>query len=488
MPTGTLFAAFCSGSNTERSVAMDCEKTTNLFRSTIEAQGAAKTAYLLGTPGLRTLGSVTGPGAGRGVFTQDEQTWSVVGSTLYELDLPSFVATARGTILDDGQPVSFASNGDAGRQLAVVGGGELKILDLDTNILTAAIALPLTNHPVSVGYIDGYFLLMEYDSLRIWYSAPKNGLSWDALDFFARATASDHFVNMAVANNRVWGFGNETTEAFEDVGDADTPFEPIKGSLFQIGLAGCWSLSVGINTLRWVGRSTRGGASVYQLNGYGGQRISTHAIDARLGSAHTLHDTEALTYDQDGHVFYALTVPALNQTVVWDETEQQWHDRASYDQTSGEEGTWRPRGHAYVGATHVVGSRDSGDFWALDLETYDDAGAILRAVRRAPYLGSSNGDLFLDRVELGIEPGVGLVTGQGSDPKVLLNISKDLGKTWFSAGTAEMGKMGEYGSAAIWRRLGRVRLDRLVLEIVVTDAVKRCFGPGLWITATPGRP
>jgi hypothetical protein len=145
------------------------------------------------------------------------------------------------------------------------------------------------------------------------------------------------------------------------------------------------------------------------------------------------------------------------------------------------------RGHAYVGQVHLVGSRTTGAICALELDTYDDDGAILRAVRRAPYLGSDSAYASIDRIELGIESGVGLNTGQGSDPQVELRISKDSGKTWFSAGNATIGKMGDYENRAYWTRLGRARVDRLVLEVVITDPIKRALGPGLWISVTPGR-
>jgi hypothetical protein len=489
-----LFAAFCGGSNTERSRTLDDELSVNLFPARVEGQGAAKQAWLQGTPGLKPLGTVA-TSVGRGVFTQDGRSWTVVGDQLYETTFDPttgalLTAVARGTIPNDGHLVSWASNGDGGNQLAIVGGGQLMILNLATNVLSAAIVVPLTNAPRFVGFLDGYFILSEVDSLRFWYSAIENGLLWDALEFATRSTASDRIVRLECANNRVWLFGSETSEAYEDVGDADNPFAPIKGSLFQIGIAGAWTLSLGVSTMRWVGRSSRGGAVVYRLDGYAGTRISTAAIEAALASATTLTDAEGLTYDQDGHLYYAVTCPSLGvagDTLVVDETVQQWHHRRAYNAPLGQEGKWRVRGHAYIGQVHVVGSWDSGSIWALDLNTYDDDGAILRARRRAPYLGAEHAWATIDRVELGCELGVGLVSGQGSDPQVELRVSKDAGKTWFSMGTAGIGKLGDSAlEGCTWRRLGRVRIDRLVLEVVITDPVKRAFGPGLWITATPG--
>jgi hypothetical protein len=489
-----LFSAFCGGSNTERSRTLDDEISVNLFPAKVEGQGATKQAWLQGTPGVKPLATVATVG-NRGIYTQDGRTWTVVGDTLYPLTVDPLTGAvtpgaALGTIPDDGHPVSWASNGDGGSQLAICGGGVLKILGLVTNVLSAAIVLPLTNAPRCLGYLDGYFVLSEVDSLRFWFSNLENGLIWDALDFATRSTASDRIVALACANNRVWLFGSETSEAYEDVGDANNPFAPIKGSLFQIGIAGAWTLSLGVSTMRWVGRSSRGGAVVYRLDGYAGTRISTHAIEASLASATTLTDAEGLTYEQDGHLFYAITCPSLGvagDTLVIDETAGgAWHHRRAYQAALGRETQWRVRGHAYVGQTHVVGSWDSGSIWALDLNTFDDDGQILRARRRAPYLGAENAWATIDRVELGCELGVGLTSGQGSDPQVELRVSKDSGKTWFSMGPSGIGKLGEsdrYGCS--WTRLGRVRIDRLVLEVVITDGVKRAFGPGLWISATP---
>lgn len=484
-----LFSAFCGGSNTERSLAIDAELSVNCFPSTVEVQGTAKRVAQVGTPGLRPIGTAAGA-RGRGVFTQDERTWTGIGANIYELTFAPFTATLRGTLPDDGSPISWASNGDGGTQLVLSGGGQLKILNLLTNVLSAAIGLPMTNAPGRVGYLDGYFLCNEVDTLRTWFCAIENGTSWDALDFFARSTASDRVVTQVCANSRAWIFGSETSEAYEDVGDADNPFQPIKGSLFQIGLAAAWSLSVGVNTMRWLGTSRQSGPAVYRLDGYGGTRISTHAIEGQLSKATTLADAEGVTIEQDGHLFYALTCPSLGDagdTLVLDETERQWHHRRRWNATRGREEAWRVRGHAFVDMTHVVGSRDSGSIWALDPETYDDDGDILRLVRQAPYLGAENVWASIDAFELGVEPGVGLNSGQGIDPQAELQVSKNLAKTWFSAGNASLGPMGEYDDRTFWTRLGMARVDRLVFRVIITDPVKRVIGPGAWIRATPGK-
>jgi hypothetical protein len=493
-----VFAEFCGGSNVERSPLIDAELTVNLYRSTVESDGSPKKAYLVGTPGLR----LTAPGIGadprattRGIFYQDGGAWIVVGATVWALGLDPatgqvLTADPLGPLPDDGLPVSFASNGDGGNQLAICGGGVLVIVNLATGVQSAPIALPLEQPPHAIGFLDGYFILAERASIRFWFSAIENGTNWDALDFVSRSTASDQIVATACANSRVWVFGSETSEAYENVGDADNPFQPIKGSLFQIGLAAAESLSLGVSTMRWIGRSNTSGLAVYRLDGYAGTRISTHAIEQGLASATTVADAEAFTYSQQGHLFYALSLPsvgAAGDTIVFDETEHAWHHRRAWNAPLGREERWRVRGHAFTGRSHLVGSRESNRLYLLDLDTFDEDGAILRARRRAPYLGADNVYAAVDAFELGTEPGVGLNSGQGAAPQAELVLSRDGGQTWASAGRAPLGAMGHYGDRTVWTQLGQARIDRLVVEVVITDPVKRILGPGAWLRVTPGR-
>ncbi len=483
-----VWAGFLGGSVPARSGTIDTQRAVNWYLESGTNAANAKKAGMYGTPGRATLATLaTSPGRGR--WTQDGRTWTVSGSRLYEETFsPSYAAVDRGAILDDGKPVSSASNGDGGTQRLFVGGGELKVLNLTTNVLSAAIALPLTNLPVQVDYLDGYFLLSEADSLRIWFSALENGSSWSALDFFTRSTASDRVVGLLVHLTRIWVFGSETSEAFEDIGAALNPFQPIKGSLFPIGAASPWAISADDETIRWVGQSSRAAAQVYQLAGYNGKAISTPAIATALGGYPTLANTEAVTYVQDGHVFYCLTCPTAGDagvTWVWDATESLWHQRAGWDSVRGVETAWSVRGHACVAGQHVVGHRSSGVVSTLELDTYADDGDTLRAVRRAPYISDSNQMAFLDTLEIGTEAGVGLVSGQGSDPQMRLLVSKDNAHTWPISRTASLGALGAYGTRVKWERLGRSRLDRLVLECVISDPIKRVLS-GAWLRVTPG--
>jgi hypothetical protein len=72
-----------------------------------------------------------------------------------------------------------------------------------------------------------------------------------------------------------------------------------------------------------------------------------------------------------------------------------------------------------------------------------------------------------------MEAGVGKTTGQGSDPIIMLQVSKDGGHTWGNEIWVPFGKIGEYRRRAVWRRLGRSR--DWVFKFRVTDPVKTVF-------------
>ena len=71
-----------------------------------------------------------------------------------------------------------------------------------------------------------------------------------------------------------------------------------------------------------------------------------------------------------------------------------------------------------------------------------------------------------------MEMGVGLTSGQGSDPQIWLDWSDDGGHSWSTVKPQRgIGKKGEYTKRAIWRRLGAFR--QRYLRVRGSDPVKR---------------
>lgn len=83
--------------------------------------------------------------------------------------------------------------------------------------------------------------------------------------------------------------------------------------------------------------------------------------------------------------------------------------------------------------------------------------------------------MFLHRLELLLRTGIGLTAGppdapvQGSDPQVMMRLSRDGGMTWTSERWVSAGAIGKYLTRARWLSNGRYR--NAVCEITVSDPV-----------------
>lgn len=94
---------------------------------------------------------------------------------------------------------------------------------------------------------------------------------------------------------------------------------------------------------------------------------------------------------------------------------------------------------------------------------------LIRRLRRAPHLSQENVRVFYRKFELDLERGVGVPSGLGDDPLVMLRLSRDGGHTWSEPVTMSAGRLGAYTQRVIARRLGHGR--DLVFEVTVSDPV-----------------
>jgi hypothetical protein len=487
MPDSSAFSAFNGGFYEARSSTFSVDTAVNVYKETRQVEGSPKTTTLYGTPGLKLFAQVA-TNRCRGWFTQDQRTWTVIGAVLYEVHVhvAGPLTTPICAIPDDGQPVSFTSNGLAGNQLGVAGGGVITVLNLVTNVATTAV-LPFTG-PVQLAFLDGYTLVNQANAPIFWFSALEDMTSWDAVDFVTRSGTSDNLVGIAVSRDRIWTFGSATTTLFYDSGDTDTPFLPYPGSASQIGLVSPWAWGLYADTFFWIGETAHSTRRIVIATDPLAQAISTPPIDTQLGDCPTLQDAFTLVYQQDGHLFIVFILPSSPhaiQAYAYDYWEKTWHARAGWDSINGVYTRWRAAGSTTTKGVVLVGDYANGNIYTLDLQTYTDNGAVIRRERTAPYLSAENQLLFLDQVELGVAPGAGLVLGQGSDPQATLEISRDGAHTFVNAGNAPLGKLGDFHDRAIWRRCGSARADRLVIRITQTDPVP-CAWTGAWLRVEPG--
>ena len=453
---------FLGGSGRQRSVTVDAARTVNLY-PVLDPEGKSPIA-LYGTPGLTRFAETTA-GAGRGMHVAAGRLFAVVGATLYEITSGG-VATSRGTLLTSTGAVSMADNGIV---LAVVDGTHGYQFTLATNAF-AQITDPDWPAATHVAFHDGYFVLNQGGTGQFMITS-LYGTAVDALDFATAEGAPDDVVSLIVDHRELWLFGEETTEVWYNSGDADFPFARLDGAFLEQGCVAPFSPAKMDNAVYWLSKDRAGQGHVMRAQGYQPQIVSTRAVEHAIQGYSTISDARGYTYQQEGHSFYVLTFPTADRTWVYDAATQLWHERMWWNGTEGTEHRHRGECYAFAFGRPLVLDHSNGLIYELDLDAYTDDGATIRAIRRTQHQHAQGARLFWAQLQVDVESGAGLVSGQGSDPQAMLRWSDDGGRTWSSEHWADLGKMGEYRTRAIWRRLGQSR-DR-VYEFVVADPVKR---------------
>jgi hypothetical protein len=459
------FQGFIGPTYEQRSVNVDAQKCVNMYPELNElGMGKAGERFaLVGTPGLELLVTI-GDGPIRGMHVGSNGTLYVVSDNKVYSVSSAWVATELGTLDTTSGNVSFADNGT---QACFVDGTSGYIITLSSGAF-AKITDPDFQPADQVTFQDGYFIFNRTGTQQFFISAINDGTSFDALEIASAEGNPDNIVAILSNNRDLWLFGGNSTEVWFNSGNADFPFERIQGAFVEHGCEAPWSVQKMENTLFWLGKDEQGGGVVYMASGYQPQRISTHPVEVALRTYGDLSNGRAWTYQQDGHNFYCLNFDGASTTWVFDASTNMWHERQYLN--NGDLERHRADTHGYVYSTHVVGDYQNGRLYRLSDTVYTDNTVAIVRRRRSPHISTQSLDrVFYNEFQLDIEAGVGLATGQGSDPQAMLRFSDDGGNTWSNEKWTSFGVIGATKKRALWRRLGASR-DR-IFEISISDPV-----------------
>lgn len=451
----------------QRSLPFNAQRSVNLYP--ILDESGAEVASMYGTPGL-SLFTTCGAGPHRGSFRSSSgRAFFVSDSNLYEVDSTG-AATIRGPLDTSSGRVTMA---EGLTQLGICDGQKLYYLTYDTNAYAKVTDPDL---PTNVGYltnIDGYFVVTENNTGRFYISAINNIASWNALDF-ATAESNTDILNACVnAVGQLWLLGETTTEIWTNSGGAAFPFSRVGNVVMQAGVVARHTAIEIDNSLIFVGRDKFGAGIVYRANGFNPQRISTTPIERTIQEhAASFDDMYAWAYQKDGHLFYVISGGTLPTSLTFDLTTQLWHERA-YTNTDGDFEQHLGASCVYVFNKFLVGDRRNGKVYEMSDAYYDDDGEELVSERVYTHLIDERRRVRYNSLEINFETGVGTQTGQGVDPKVSLQVSKDGARTWSDWFDATIGRVGEYQKTVKFRRLGIAEI--MTFKIRISDPVKRAI-------------
>lgn len=491
---------FSGGSYVSRSPIADPEDCVNFLVERMEMPGARNREVLYPTPGYTSFCTrALNPGSGlttalespiRGMFRADAVfsfvggltgwTFFVAGDQVYLLEPGAVAGDAARLISRTGafaqpialssEPVSWAYSGSTGDQIALASGGTYYYADEAGGSWTWNAVPALVGATIlRVGFWDSFMLALDNAStLRI--SESFAGQTWDPLQIKARTNQPDPWVSFLLVHDQLFLFGTRTTDVFWNAGTSPFPFQPVDGVSIPQGIVAPWSVAELDNAPIWLGQNAAGAGILFRANGYTPERVSKFAFEQAISRYTTIADAEGESFMVDGHWFYVITFPTAKASWMYDASNGEivkvgyWNPRLGTYEAS------RLRGHAYAGGVHYVGDRQSGTIYTMSssVSTEMDGNGI-RRMRRTPVLTSEGVRLFFRSLQVDLEAGLGLSSGQGSDPEVMLRWSDDGGKTWSNEHRLSAGPLGQYQTRAMLDRLGSSR--QRVFELATSDPI-----------------
>jgi hypothetical protein len=144
-----------------------------------------------------------------------------------------------------------------------------------------------------------------------------------------------------------------------------------------------------------------------------------------------------------------------------------WHER----QSGLSDNSWRVNSIVSAYGKLLVGDSQGGNIGFIDKDNFTEYGDIIVQERSSQPFNAGGLPFFAGSLMLTMESGVGLTTGQGSDPQIRMDFSDNGGRTFSSEFSRSYGKIGEYMSLPTWRRQGRIPKYR-ILRFKTSEPVK----------------
>lgn len=321
--------------------------------------------------------------------------------------------------------------------------------------------------PADITFQDGYFLDIFTRSGQFQISASYDGTQWDGLDFATAESNPDDLVRIIADHGEIVLLGGETTEFWGNSGNLDFPYANIKGATIEFGLAAKWSLTKFDDSLIGLFKNRMGQVNVMRQVGHQVIKVSTNELDYLINNYPSVDDATGFSYMLGGHPMYQINFPIAGKSWLYDGSTGLWTILES-----GLNGM-RHRGEFLVDYLNKprVFDYENGNIYTLDPDVYTDNGdPIVREIVSKHYFQQFK-RIRVRSIQIDCETGVGLESGQGSDPQMMLKISRDNGHTWGNELWRPMGKIGQYLRRVIWRRLGGTQGD-MVFKFRITDPVK----------------
>ena len=422
----------------------------NCFATVQPPEGRSPT-LIQGIAGTSPFVSISGKPQ-RAAIEFQHQLYSVVGSSFVRVNSAGVITTLGSLPLSGNVDIAKNTNQIAiliEPDLYVYDGASLsKVGDSDFN----------SRGGKRMAVMDNYGAFVEPQSGR-WFICDLNDFTvFDPLDFATAEAMPDDLVSIESNNTQFVLFGEKSGEMWDNIGGSGFPFQRNPNGFFETGCGAPWSTVSVDNTIYWIDpeRLAR------RLEGNIARRVSHEGVEQKWQDYETIADAKAFSYVYDGHTFVVFTFPSAGATWVYDINTQEWHERQSYGHDH-----WRAAWALNCYDKTLIGDTQSGSIGRLDASSHTEWGQTLLREATSGAITDKGRDIYHDCVELDLDVGRAPLMGQGSDPKIMMDVSDDGGVIFRARSNRSLGATGKYRQKVRWDRNGHS--DQRVYRWRVTD-------------------
>lgn len=489
------------GGSRKSDIAKVCNAlSVNMYQETQDGKQASSSAILRSIKGTELLLDMPTSNC-RGLFRAsrgedgNEVLFAAYGNAVYLVRKADGVLEQHkvGSIAGGSNAVHFCETngyGDAAPHLIVVDGSRIYACDTTKSPADMAadwrsIALPKKAgttdeliRPTHCAYLYGYLAVndADTDAFYLSYQYPfereyNNATDYDIMQTEERwGTDGKGFVvfsewmpdnTLAIASNGsyLWTFGSRSFQCFSYNNDVNYPFTSPDNAASAIGIRAVDSLAQVGKNIFWLGASDVGQNGVYMGEGTSFNRISTTDMEREIARFSNPDDAIGQCWQENQHLFYAITFRNDKRTFVYDVAEGVWHNRSSYLDKA-----WRPQFAAFFNNSVCFGDLSSGALVRLADKWTEWDGKPIQRKRIGGVIYNDYSPFFIDSLRLVVNNGQ--ISSPEASPQVAIRYSWD-GTSWSEYELGCIGRIGQYDYNTDFWKLGMGSL--FSVEIVCTD-------------------
>lgn len=443
------------GTYKRKSLQLSAQVTRNFWPQIQDK--TAKSPYVLESfPGKKLFGTVTGSRA-RGMLEHLDTLYRVVDTTLYSVDTAG-THTSLGTIPGVSKCI-------------IVGIGSNIVISTESTryYWNGSAVSTISDGDLEAGNSAAHLnnqILFDGTGGRFAVSDVGGATSISGLNYATAESNADNLVRIYVHDQLAYMMGDKTIEPWWNSGVGIPPFDRVEGSISQVGLGAVYAVANTKQAVYFLGNDNL----LYALKGSQCEPVLNDALSAQFAGFNFISDAEMIAYCLSGQWLVEVSFPTQDKTFCYVESTGD-----TFELSSGTQGGRNIAStYAFFARKHLVGDSTSGNLYELDVDTYTENGeTIVRLRDSAPLHGGLFGApgkmLTMTRFELIMEKGVGLLTGQGVDPEIMLSFSDDGGHSFSTEMTATVGRIGQFQHKVEWFALGS--FYERIIRIRVSDPV-----------------